>query len=81
MCFAANLVSAGSETIEDLKRLSVIFGQVEKLMTVAASLHRKFLQASSLAETISMTTINFTPRNGTSRMGEDDDTVSIIIHP
>ncbi|OWM87831.1 hypothetical protein CDL15_Pgr019415 [Punica granatum] len=48
----ANLVSAGSETIEDLRRLIVIFRHVEKLMTVVASLHRKFLQAPSLSETI-----------------------------
>ncbi|TXG73551.1 hypothetical protein EZV62_002130 [Acer yangbiense] len=32
-----------SETIEDLRRLCVVFEHVEKLLTLAASLHRKFL--------------------------------------
>ncbi|XP_031388394.1 rab3 GTPase-activating protein catalytic subunit isoform X2 [Punica granatum] len=70
----ANLVSAGSETIEDLRRLIVIFGRVEKLMTVAASLHRKFLQAPSLAETIFIDYYKFhSKKMGTSRTGEDDE--------
>ncbi|XP_024011713.1 rab3 GTPase-activating protein catalytic subunit isoform X2 [Eutrema salsugineum] len=41
-----------AETIKDLRRLCVVFEHVEKLVTVAASLHRKFLDASRLAQVI-----------------------------
>ncbi|XP_060667833.1 uncharacterized protein LOC107411504 isoform X2 [Ziziphus jujuba] len=47
-----NSLSAGSESIEDLRRLCGVFEHVEKLLTVAASLHRKFLQAPRLSEAI-----------------------------
>ncbi|KAK2643403.1 hypothetical protein Ddye_025166 [Dipteronia dyeriana] len=43
---------ANSETIEDLRRLCVVFEHVEKLLTLAASLHRKFLHAPCLSEAI-----------------------------
>ncbi|KAJ6671009.1 RAB3 GTPASE-ACTIVATING PROTEIN CATALYTIC SUBUNIT [Salix viminalis] len=62
----ANRVSGNSETIEDLRRLCVIFEHVEKLLTLAASLHRKFLQAPRLSETIFSDYYNFyLPRMGT----------------
>lgn len=48
----ANNLSGDSETIEDLRRLCVVFEHVEKLLTVAASLHRKFLQAPRVSEAI-----------------------------
>lgn len=48
----ANHLSANSEIIEDLRRLSVVFEHVEKLLAVAASLRRKFFQASRLSEKI-----------------------------
>lgn len=69
-------MSGDSETIEDLRRLSTIFGHVEKLMTVAASLHRKFLHAPSIAEAIFSDYHKFHSRKmGTSLNGEDDKTV------
>ena len=45
-------MSAESETIDNLRRLSVAFERVEKLLTLAASLHRKFLQAPRLSREI-----------------------------
>lgn len=48
----ANNLSGDSETVEDLRRLCVVFEHVEKLLTVAASLHRKFLQAPRISEAI-----------------------------
>ncbi|CAH2069523.1 unnamed protein product [Thlaspi arvense] len=41
-----------AQTVKDLRRLCVAFEHVEKLVTVAASLHRKFLDASRLAQVI-----------------------------
>lgn len=49
---AVNRLSADSETIEDLRQLSVAFEQVEKLLTLAASLHRKLIQAPRLSREI-----------------------------
>ncbi|XP_010483449.1 PREDICTED: rab3 GTPase-activating protein catalytic subunit-like [Camelina sativa] len=46
-----NLPDKG-KTVKDLKRLCVVFENVEKLVTVAASIHRKFLDASRLAQVI-----------------------------
>ncbi|KAL1348779.1 hypothetical protein AAHE18_07G105000 [Arachis hypogaea] len=55
-----------SETIEDLKRQCVVFGHVENLLTVAASLHRKLVQAPRLAVEIFIDFYNFyIPRMGT----------------
>ncbi|CAL5426905.1 unnamed protein product [Camellia sinensis] len=48
----ANRLSVDSEITEDVKRLCVVFEHVEKLLSVAASLHRKFLQAPRLSEVI-----------------------------
>ncbi|XP_021909705.1 rab3 GTPase-activating protein catalytic subunit isoform X2 [Carica papaya] len=47
-----NHLSGNNEIIEDLRRLCIVFEHVEKLMTVAASLHRKFLQAPRLSGVI-----------------------------
>ncbi|XP_061353465.1 uncharacterized protein LOC133298227 [Gastrolobium bilobum] len=47
-----NRLSADSETIEDLRRLSVVFERVENLVTLAASLHRKLLRAPRLSREI-----------------------------
>ncbi|KAL2568221.1 hypothetical protein AAZV13_18G054300 [Glycine max] len=47
-----NHLSGDSETIEDLRRLTVAFEQVEKLLTLAASLHRKLIQAPRLSREI-----------------------------
>nr|TKS07891.1 hypothetical protein D5086_0000109310 [Populus alba] len=47
-----NHISGNSETTEDLRRLRVIFENVEKLLTLAVSLHRKFMQAPCLSEAI-----------------------------
>jgi Rab3 GTPase-activating protein catalytic subunit len=49
---AVNRLSADSETIEDLIRLGVVFERVEKLLTIAASLHRKLVRAPRLSREI-----------------------------
>ncbi|CAE6247726.1 unnamed protein product [Arabidopsis arenosa] len=41
-----------AKTVKDLKRLCMVFENVEKLVAVAASIHRKFLDASRLAQVI-----------------------------
>lgn len=65
-----NHVSGNSETIEDLRRLCVIFEHIEKLLTLASSLHRTFLQAPRLSETIFTDYYNFyLPRMGTGSPG------------
>ncbi|KAG5515066.1 hypothetical protein RHGRI_036190 [Rhododendron griersonianum] len=55
----ANRVFILSEIIEDLRRLCVVFEHVDKLLTVAASLHRKFLQVPRLSEVIFCDYYNF----------------------
>ncbi|CAK7330473.1 unnamed protein product [Dovyalis caffra] len=68
-----NHISGNSETIEDLRRLCVIFEHVEKLLTLAASLHRKFMQAPRLSEAIFTDYYNFyLPRMGTGSTGSQD---------
>lgn len=68
-----NHVSGNSETIEDLRRLCVIFEHVEKLLTLASSLHRTFLQAPRLSETIFTDYYNFyLPRMGTGSPGSPE---------
>ncbi|GAB2274265.1 hypothetical protein Dimus_009030 [Dionaea muscipula] len=66
----ANQVSQGSEVFQDLQRLCVIFEQVEKLVHLAASVHRKLLQAPRLSGAIFSCCYKFyLPRtgNGSSR--------------
>jgi Rab3 GTPase-activating protein catalytic subunit len=78
---AANHVSGNSETIEDLRRLCVIFEHIEKLLTLASSLHRTFLQAPRLSETIFTDYYNFyLPRMGTGSPGslEVDEKVKLL---
>ncbi|MED6109143.1 hypothetical protein PIB30_030928 [Stylosanthes scabra] len=61
-----NRLSADSETIEDLRRLCVVLGHVENLLTAAASLHRKLVHAPRLAVEIFSDFYNFyIPRMGT----------------
>ncbi|KAJ7964238.1 Rab3 GTPase-activating protein catalytic subunit like [Quillaja saponaria] len=45
-------LSAGSKIMEDLRRLCGAFEHVEKFLTLAASLHRKFLRAPRLSDEI-----------------------------
>ncbi|CAJ1960459.1 unnamed protein product [Sphenostylis stenocarpa] len=47
-----NRLSGDSETIEDLRRLTGTFERVEKLLTLAASLHRKLIKAPRLSREI-----------------------------
>ncbi|KAK8515791.1 hypothetical protein V6N12_075812 [Hibiscus sabdariffa] len=48
----ANLLCGNNETIQDLRRLCVVFEHVEKLLTLAASLCRKFIPAPRVYEAI-----------------------------
>lgn len=76
---AANNLSGDSETIEDLRRLCVVFEHVEKLLTVAASLHRKFLQAPRISEAIFSDFYDFyLPKMGRG-LGQED--VQMVRHP
>ncbi|KAK4355965.1 hypothetical protein RND71_024936 [Anisodus tanguticus] len=70
---AENNLSFGTEDIEDLKRLCAIFAHVENLITLAASLHHKFLQAPCLSESIFNDYYNFyLPKMGTVSIGGDE---------
>nr|GMD17356.1 rab3 GTPase-activating protein catalytic subunit isoform X1 [Ipomoea batatas] len=72
-CFQKNDLFVDAETIDDLKRLSSIFEHVEKLVTLAVSLHRKFMHAPRLSEAIFNDYINFyIPKMGTASGGGDD---------
>ncbi|XP_028768976.1 rab3 GTPase-activating protein catalytic subunit isoform X2 [Neltuma alba] len=69
-----NRLYADSETINDLRRLCIVFEHVEKLLTTAASLHRKLLRAPRLSREIFGDFYNFySPRMGT---GLTDDIVN-----
>ncbi|KAG8390532.1 hypothetical protein BUALT_Bualt01G0093300 [Buddleja alternifolia] len=48
----SNNMLSDSDVIEDLRRLCTTFEHIEKLILLAASLHRKFLQSPYLAEAI-----------------------------
>nr|XP_043636993.1 rab3 GTPase-activating protein catalytic subunit isoform X2 [Erigeron canadensis] len=68
----ANKLPGDMEIIEDLKRLCVVFEHVEKLITLAASLHRKFLHAPRLAQSIFNDFFNFyVPKMGKGSLGGD----------
>lgn len=70
-----NRLSAESEVIDDLRRLCVVFEHVEKLMTLAASLHRKLSQAPRLSEVIFKDYHDFyLPRMGTASSGSKFET-------
>uniref|UniRef100_A0A2K2C4Z7 Uncharacterized protein n=1 Tax=Populus trichocarpa TaxID=3694 RepID=A0A2K2C4Z7_POPTR len=65
-----HIEASANETTEDLRRLCVIFEHVEKLLTLAVSLHRKFMQAPCLSEAIFTDYHNFyLPRMGTGSTG------------
>ncbi|KAK7301624.1 hypothetical protein RJT34_12493 [Clitoria ternatea] len=66
-----NRLSADSETIEDLRRLSVAFEHVEKLLTLAASLHRKLIQAPRLSLEIFSDYYNFYIQTTQTGLAED----------
>ncbi|XP_054818850.1 uncharacterized protein LOC129318225 isoform X2 [Prosopis cineraria] len=69
-----NRLSADSETINDLRRLCIVFEHVEKLLAVAASLHRKLLRTPRLSREIFGDFYNFySPRMG---IGSTDDIIS-----
>lgn len=73
VCTAGNKLPGDLEIIEDLKRLCVVFEHVEKLITLAASLHRKFLHAPRLAQTIFNDFYNFyVPKMGKGSAGGDN---------
>ncbi|KAE9615133.1 hypothetical protein Lal_00048129 [Lupinus albus] len=60
-----HLSAEDSETIEDLRRLCVVFEHIEKLLTLAASLHRKLLRAPRLSREIFSDFYNlYIPRMG-----------------
>ncbi|XP_076904024.1 uncharacterized protein LOC143559280 [Bidens hawaiensis] len=68
----ANKLPRDIEIIEDLKRLRIVFEHVEKLITLAASLHRKFLHAPRLSQTIFNNFYNFyLPKMGKGSVGGD----------
>ncbi|KAF3653540.1 Rab3 GTPase-activating protein catalytic subunit isoform 2 [Capsicum annuum] len=72
-CLRKNNLSVSTEDIEDLKRLCTIFAHVENLITFAASLHQKFLQAPRLSESIFNDYYNFyLPKMGTTSIGGDE---------
>ena len=76
---AGNRLSAESEVIDDLRRLCVVFEHVEKLMALAASLHRKLLQAPRLSEAIFKDYYEFyLPRMGTGMSSNKFETVIIL---
>ncbi|KAL5720969.1 hypothetical protein ACHQM5_013584 [Ranunculus cassubicifolius] len=62
------------EIIDDMKRLSVVFEHVEKLLIFAASIHRKLSSAPRLSRSIFDDYFDFyLPRMGTSTLvGEDE---------
>ncbi|XP_040862426.1 uncharacterized protein [Glycine max] len=54
-----NCLSGDSEIVEDLRRLTIAFEQVEKLLALAASLHRKLIQAPRVSREIFNNYYNF----------------------
>ncbi|CAL5339731.1 unnamed protein product [Camellia sinensis] len=74
----SNRLFVDSEITEDVKRLCVVFEHVEKLLTVAASLHRKFLQAPRLSEVIFSDYYDFyLPTMGTGAVAGNHDMVKL----
>ncbi|CAL5337598.1 unnamed protein product [Camellia sinensis] len=76
--FPANRLSIDSEITEDVKRLCVVFEHVEKLLTVAVSLHHKFLQAPRLLAVIFSDYYDFyLPTIGTGAVAGNRDMVKL----
>ncbi|KAL3838238.1 hypothetical protein ACJIZ3_022829 [Penstemon smallii] len=64
-----------SDVIEDLKRLCVTFEHIEKLISLAASFHRKFLQSPHLAQSFFSDYYDYyLPKMGTGSTHGDTDT-------
>lgn len=79
---SVNNLSGDSENIKDIRRLCVVFEHIEKLLTLAASLHRKFLQAPRLAEAIFNDYYSFyLPKMGMSSKEVDVQTVRYPMTP
>ncbi|OUZ99155.1 Rab3 GTPase-activating protein catalytic subunit [Macleaya cordata] len=69
----ANHLPNKDETIDDLKRLCVVFDHVEKLLILAASLHRKLSLAPRLSKVIFTDYFNFyLPTMGTGSAGSNN---------
>ncbi|XP_042487115.1 uncharacterized protein LOC122067353 isoform X2 [Macadamia integrifolia] len=65
----ANVLPEKVEMIDDLRRLCVIFEHVEKLLILAASMHRKLSQAPRLSEaSFSDCYSYYSPRMGTGKL-------------
>ncbi|KAL9679748.1 hypothetical protein QQ045_017614 [Rhodiola kirilowii] len=72
--FQANRSSDKSEILQDLQQLCTTFGHIEKLVTLAASLHRKLSQALRLSEAIFNDYFNaYLPRMGTASVDSQMD--------
>ncbi|KAF9593370.1 hypothetical protein IFM89_022069 [Coptis chinensis] len=70
----ANDLPNKGEVIDDLRRLSIVFEHVEKMLTFAASVHRKMSLAPRLSKVIFEDFFNFyLPRMGTSSAGGHED--------
>ncbi|CAL5392736.1 unnamed protein product [Camellia sinensis] len=74
----ANRLSVDSEITEDVKQLCVVFEHVEKLLTVAVSLHHEFLQAPRLLAVIFSDYYDFyLPTIGTGAVAGNRDMVKL----
>lgn len=79
-CVAANHVPDKVEFVNDLNRLCVLFGHIELLLTVAASIHRKLLHVPRLCKTIFLDIYNFyIPRLGQRLVESSDDEVRLFL--
>ncbi|KAJ4972408.1 hypothetical protein NE237_005507 [Protea cynaroides] len=68
----ANVFPNKVEMIDDLRRLCIIFEHVEKLLILAASVHRNLSRAPRLSEAIFDDCYSFySPRMGTGTLGSD----------
>lgn len=75
--FAAKDLPDKGEIIGDLKRLSLVFEHVEKLISLAASIHRKMSQAPRLSRALFDDYFSFyLPRMGTGSAGNGEQKVT-----
>lgn len=82
MLYSVAANTADSDFTEDISRLCVIYEHIEKLLYVAASLHRKFIQAPHLSEAIFCDFFNtYIPKMGTGTIGADYFQVKLFIRP
>ncbi|XP_077243416.1 rab3 GTPase-activating protein catalytic protein [Tasmannia lanceolata] len=69
-----NHLTEKGEFIDDLKRLCLVFEHIEKLLILAASIHRKLLHAPRLSKAIFGDYFDFyVPRMGTSSIGNGNE--------